>query len=413
MTRRIWWISSACSSKNNPKGRFHPVAKKLTQPIKIQSNMAPILFLFLLLTGCINHPTAATAIPVSSPSPAATESVATASPARPTSSPSPTAAEFVPPTPTPTVEPTDNPGCKWPPIEVTTIFSSYRWSENGEILYFVKNEGDPTGQGYSVSTGQISGSIPAEEIVDPSLDVIASLRKIADEYGIEEGRYFDIFVSPDNNFVIYTKSTDESSTDGLYLKRKNEDGSQFIGNIRGDIDRHTWIHQGSQLILSIDYRQKPGAPEAYVYLVDLDTWEVRILIPASDEYARTLYYGVTPDEKKIIIATPNDHSLLRTWDLAEQKEEPTAIVDSWTYQDIPGTNKILTVSYTGVDRKVLALYIYDFDTKAVQSISTFSNQFNPNISVHAVQISPNLKYIAYVDRDNLGLYLINCSSAIP
>ena len=305
--------------------------------------------------------------------------------------------------------PTQTHGCKWPPLQIATEFYSFQWSEDGERLYYIKNSTDQTGAAYAVNTGQIGGSIPAELIVDPHLDAIASFDKIADRYGIEEP-YLNIFVSPQGDFAIFIRPTGDCSADGLYLKRNGEAGSQFIGNLQGIVDQYTWINQGTQLVLSINYYLKPGAPEALVYLVDLKTPEIRILIPQSDHYANTWYSGVTPDEKSLLItAYGRGRYPLQTWNLTEQKEAPTSIIDPYTYINIPGTNQILALGYAASNDEYLSLYIYDFDTGTVQFLST--NQIRP--AIDWVKISPNLKYIAYVDDYDFALYVIDCSTAMP
>ncbi|HQF63859.1 MAG TPA: hypothetical protein PLT26_15270 [Anaerolineaceae bacterium] len=363
---------------------------KLT--MKIKFSITTLILFLLLLTSCAINPTDSATIPVGSPSPTATE--------------------FTLPSPTPSMEPTQIPGCKWPPTQITTEVYSFQWSEDGDSLYFIKNGEDQTGEAYSVSTGQTVSGISAESIVEPYLDVITSLRKIADVYGIEKP-YDDIFVSPQGDFAAFTRSAyDGGSTYGLYLKRKGEGATQFIGNIQGIVDRHTWISQGTQLILSINYYLKPGAPEAYVYLVDFDTQEIQILVPQTDAYDDTWYSGVTPDETKLLItAFGRGIHLLRTWDIAELKEEPTSIIDPLTYKNIPGTNQILALGYTAGNNEYPTLYIYDFDTGVVQSLSTLSMQIGH--SINSVKISPSLKYIAYVDYNDFALYLIDCSTVMP
>jgi hypothetical protein len=85
-----------------------------------------------------------------------------------------------------------------------------------------------------------------------------------------------------------------------------------------------------------------------------------------------------------------------------------------TYRWLPNSQEFVAAGYQYQNDGSLKQHIftYNIETGLVRYMSPFQVNAHPNIK-DAIQISPDLTTIAFIDEEYQYLYLINCSKMIP
>jgi hypothetical protein len=153
---------------------------------------------------------------------------------------------------------TESNPCQLPPVIISKKpTTEFTWIDDSKLLY---QEASAKYFIYDTYTGMSEPSttpIEGGEVYD---DIIAK------NFGI--GDYLHIYLSPKGNFIVFTKRNEEGYT--LYQKELGTSSQLEIGNIRGVIDKHYWINDGEDLILTMKWQSPLGIKEAYVYNSCLD-----------------------------------------------------------------------------------------------------------------------------------------------
>ncbi|MBI4761335.1 MAG: hypothetical protein ACOYYF_03500 [Chloroflexota bacterium] len=305
---------------------------------------------------------------------------------------------FVPATFSPVIETSQSNVCNWPPVQVSEIeVSSFYWSEDGTVLMYREKNGNEKWYVYTLSTGETREY--ASEF---------DLTETPDVFGIQN--YVDFFTPPEGRYIVYTQSI--QSGYAVYLKNWDERESVFLGNIKGRVDQNTWLDKGTKLILSIDWSSPLGAPEAYIYLVDILKKELKVIIPHTSEYEDITYFGVTPDESRVIFTSySGNNRLLRLWNLKDNSTVTTKVQAPLTFKWLPNNQEFIAVGYQNSSLNP-SIFIYNIDDNTVRYLLPFEVKAHPYIK-SAIQISPNFRTIAFIDKDHQNLYTIDCSRIVP
>lgn len=289
--------------------------------------------------------------------------------------------------------------CDWPPTQIVGVaISSFHWSDDSADLVYKEKNGEWFI--YTISSGETKEHIVGSETTEEP-----------DVFGIQS--YEDFFVSPDGKSVVFTTMNQDGSS--IYLKKLDDEEPVFLGNIKGLIDKYEWSHDGTRLFLSIDWQSRLGATEAYVYSVDIFEKKVNVVIPHSSEYVDITYFGIAPDDSKLLYVTyaGKDRPLI-LWNLEDGTSTITDIHVPLTYRWLPDSQEFVAAGYQYQDDGSLKQHIftYNIETGLVRYISPFQVNAHPNIK-DAIQISPSLTKIAFISEDQQNLYLIDCSHIIP
>jgi Tol biopolymer transport system component len=287
-----------------------------------------ILLLTLLLAACTTAPAptpppSPTISPTTppSPSPSHTPTITSIS----TKTPTPSAT----PTPTMIVKPVDS-FCVWPPTQIADVeVRNFIWSDDNLNLIYKEKGGE--WYIYTISSGETREYILDSEITEPP-----------EAFGIQS--YYHFFISPDGKSVVYTIVNQDGFS--IYLKNLDEEDPIFLGDIKGWIEKYEWLNDGTRLILSINWLMKLGAPEAYVYMVDIIEKKVNVIIPSSSEYRDISYFGITPDDSKLLFVTYSgpDRSL-RLWDMTDDSVIVTKIHQTLTFKWLPNSQEFVAAGY--------------------------------------------------------------------
>jgi Tol biopolymer transport system component len=293
------------------------------------------------------------------------------------------------------VKPVDS-FCVWPPTQIADVeVRNFIWSDDNLNLIYKEKGGE--WYIYTISSGETREYILDSEITEPP-----------EAFGIQS--YYHFFISPDGKSVVYTIVNQDGFS--IYLKNLDEEAPVFLGDIKGWIEKYEWLNDGTRLILSINWLMKLGAPEAYVYMVDIIEKKVNVIIPSSSEYRDISYFGITPDDSKLLFVTYSgpDRSL-RLWDMTDDSVIVTKIHQTLTFKWLPNSQEFVAAGYQNESLKV-RIFIYNIETGIVRYMSPFQIDDLANY-LDAIQISPNLKNIAFIDGEHLHLFLIDCSQIVP
>ncbi len=293
---------------------------------------------------------------------------------------------------TPTVEASVSGICNWPPVQVSgEPVNSFYWSVDGANLIYSEKDGDVEFHSYNLSSGEISEYIPEVEATT-----------MPETFGVQE--YSDFFISPDGRLMIYTQSNGDEYA--VYLKAIDEKEDTFLGNIKGYVDKSTWLDNGKRLLLSIDWLSPLGAPEAYVYLVDVLEKVLGVIIPHTSEYQDITYFGLTPNERRIVFTSYSgkDRSL-RLWDMIDDSIVTTTVQSPLTFKWL-SNDEFIAVGHQNNTSHPL-IFVYTIAEDSVRYVSPFQLDAHPYIK-DAIQISPNLRNVAFIDEAQQHLHLIDC-----
>lgn len=302
-----------------------------------------------------------------------------------------------PPTKTPiefTLEVTESYPCQWPPVIISKkTTAEFAWVDDSKLLY---QEASAKYFIYDTYTGNSEPSttpIEGSEIYDGI---------IAQNFGI--GDYLNIYLSPKGNFTVFTKQNEEGYT--LYQKELGTSSQLEIGNIKGVIDKHYWINDGEDLILTMNWQSPLGIKEAYVYKIDTKNNQIDIIIPNAPEFRELTVFEITPDQESLLyILYSGDDRFIQIYNFVTKAITQTEIWNPWSIQWIPNSNELIVVGRLGTGEPY-SIYKYNISTnKLMMTNLTFD-------FVHSmlVEISRNAKYIAYIDEKTQDLLVIDCSA---
>jgi WD40 repeat protein len=301
-------------------------------------------------------------------------------------------------TSTPMVEPSPSRMCNWPASQVSTIgVSNFYWADDGTSLIYRAKDGNENWYIYTLSTGETREH-----------SVIPNATETPVNFRIED--YIDLFVAPDKKHFVYTQPSQGGYA--VYAKSSDESESVLLGDIKGRINQNTWLDEGTRLILSIDWSSPLGAPEAYVYLVDILEKKVDIVIPHTSKYRDITYIGVNPDQSKLLFTSysGNDRSL-QLWDLTDNSTAATNIRTPLTLKWLPKDDEFMAAGYRDEGSLDTTVFVYNLDTGLIRYLVPSEIDTHPYIK-DAIQISPNLMAVAFIDEANQRLHFIDCSHAI-
>lgn len=281
--------------------------------------------------------------------------------------------------------------CKWPPIlisgEKTTDFY---WLPNGNELVF-KQEGSSEWFVYALEDGIINK-------YDPSIVYTRTPEPV------DISDYSDLFISPDRESIVYTRSIEGGYR--IFASPKYQGKDRFIGEIKGKIDQAIWIQNGDKLIISIDWQSPLGAREAAVYLIDLVNVSLKVIIPSTLDLPNISIFGITPDENQILFTSYSGDIQLRLWDLSDGSLHNTNIYPPITLKWLP--DKITFVA-VGVKDDTLRQFLYQYNIQKDVMENLLPNELRiKQYRKDVIQISPTLKWIAFIDEDDL-IKIIDCN----
>jgi hypothetical protein len=283
--------------------------------------------------------------------------------------------------------------CLWPAEIISKIpTAEFAWVDDSKLLY---QEATTQYFIYDTYTGEREPSttpIEGGEVYD---DIIAK------NFGI--GEYLHIYLSPKGNFIVFTKRNEEGYT--LYQKELGTSSQLEIGNIQGVIDKHYWINDGEDLILTMNWQSPLGIKEAYVYKIDIKHNLIDIIIPNTPEYRELTVFEITPDQESLLyVLYSGDDRFIRIYNFVTKTTTQTDIWNPWSIQWVPNSNELIVVGRLG-SGEPYSIYKYNISThKLMMTDITFD-------FVHSmlVEISMNAKYIAYIDEKTQDLLVIDCS----
>jgi hypothetical protein len=279
--------------------------------------------------------------------------------------------------------------CDWPPTQIPGVKANVMyWLPNGDELVY-ENNGE-----WSVYSVRNETSI----IFDPGDDP----KQTPGAVGILN--YSDLFASPDGKTFVYTQMIEGGYR--VYSSNANQAEGRLLGEIKGMVNQAMWINEGNKLLLSIDWQSPLGAPEAYVYLVDLVAQDLSVVIPATLELANIELIGVTPDETDILFTDYSTKKrILRLWNLIDRSWRDTDLRPPFVLSWFPNAAAFLGVGWVD-DQPGLAVYFYAIENQ--QFVNLTPARIEPMRRSGAIQISPLMNTIAYLDPDGL-INLIDCS----
>ena len=225
---------------------------------------------------------------------------------------------------------------------------------------------------------------------------------VASNYGLVD--YEDLFVSPDGTKVIFT----ERNGNVLAVKMlTGKDTALDLGSISGMVDKAYWNDEGTELLISMDWQSPVGIANSYVYGVNLINRTINSVIPNDEEHQGTTLIGVTHDFRWILFV--KYYGLDRSiWlkEIVSGKELKTNVVAPPLHFRWLSSSAFIGVGYFDDFRSIKA-YVYDLESNVGRLVVEDSINAHLNI-LNSVLISPNLKYIAYIEQDSQKLYIIRC-----
>lgn len=295
----------------------------------------------------------------------------------------------------PVTEPSDKNTCAWPPIRVSVAqVSKFFWSEDGDMLTYQEKGGDEKWYSYDPSTQEQS--------------IIYMLTATPSSPELET--YTNYFIAPNKKSIVYTQPNQDSYS--VYSKKQEEKAAIYLGNIKGSIDQSVWLDEGNRLILSIDWASPLGAPEAYVYLIDISQKKVKVVIPHSPDHQDISLVGITPGQNKLLFTSySGTDRLLQLWDIKDNSTMATGILAPLTLKWLPYKDEFMAAGYQK-GSPMVRLFTYNLNNGSLRYLLPTPINSHPYIK-DAVQISPNLGKVAFIDEENQNLYLIDCKDAIP
>lgn len=273
------------------------------------------------------------------------------------------------------------------------------WSVDSQRLFFKEADDPENWNVYSMDQKRIVEQIRRlpDDLV--SLDPVTSKGSI---YGIVD--YEDLFVSPDDAKVIFTE---RNGTDLTVKMLTDRNTTVELGSIFGMVDKAYWNEEGSELIISMDWQSSIGIAESYIYRVDLVNRTINSAIPNDEEHQGTTLIGVTPDFKWMLFV--KYYGLDRSiWlrEIVSEKELKTNVVAPPLHYRWLSSSTLIGVGYFD-DFHSIKVYVYDFESNLGRLVGVDS--INAHLYIlNSVLISPNLKYIAYIEQDSQNLYIVRC-----
>lgn len=344
----------------------------------LMRNICLCLLVSFFLFGCSTKPTSLPLTPALSP----------------TSNPITLTGTIVQSTPAST--PTTPYACKWPPTHIPNVKAiDLYWLPNGKGIVY-QNQEDFVWLIYSLSTGTSEGYLPEIDYT-----------KTPDNSLV--GDHIDIFSSPNGKYLVFTQKTVEGYD--IFLSREKQKNRVYIGEIKGGIDKYFWMDNGRKLLFSIDWQSPLGAPEGYVYLLDLLKENITVIIPHSPEFMDISIFGITPNEDYILFKSYTGNNLmLRLWNINNGSIIDTAILPPLTSKWLPDDDSFIAVGYLS-NHLIPSVYLYDIQDKSIEVLASNDINMYPYVS-NAVEISPDLKTIAYID-ESFTVNILDCVGINP
>lgn len=249
---------------------------------------------------------------------------------------------------------------------------------------------------------------PKQENVDNFRQPGENPEQIAIDFGVSD--YLDIFLTPDEESVIFLKSADDKNS--VFLKSKDDANVILLGKIHGAISEAYWINNGAELLLSIDWFSPIGIGDAYVYRVDSINLRIDIEIPNRPEYRNLTTIGVTPNDDQLLYVTyaEQDRSVY-LHNLTTKVETKTGVqFPPMDYQWL-SDDEFLAVGYLKdkTSPNNTSVYAYKYNISRDELTLLFDNPLNVHQFIkNAIQISPSGKLIAFIQAGDQALFVVKC-----
>jgi hypothetical protein len=212
----------------------------------------------------------------------------------------------------------------------------------------------------------------------------------------------DTFRSQNGKEIVYTLKSGDSYQ--FYKIGKDQSAPIYLGDIQGGIRQVDWFTREDKLLIAIDWQGRLGAPEAYIYLVDIDQANVQIVIPHDANYSDIAYITKTPDEKAILFTSYDgrDRTLLRL-NLGDNEVTRTRINAPRAFRWLAMGNRLFAISFSSETMNPsYQAVIVDFGKDTIDQHATLPS------SLHEARISPKLNGLIYTDQTDNQLYLVTC-----
>lgn len=286
--------------------------------------------------------------------------------------------------------------CEWPPLRIPDIKArQLYWLPDGKELAYLNEDGSLWSV-YSLSTGKSEDLLPGvDSTKTPETPLI--------------NNYMDLFPSPDGENIVFTRKT----INGLdvFLFRTQQKEELYLGEIKANIYSVFWLDNGRKLLLSIDWQSPLGAPEGYVYLLDLLEERISVIIPHNSEFTDIYIFGTTPNEEYLLFKSySGENTMLRLWNIKDGSIIDTAILPPLTIKWLTNEDEFIAVGYLS-DHSNPSVYLYDIQKKTIRFLTPDDLDIL-RFSSNTVELSPGSNMIAFID-ENFVVNILDCSGIYP
>ena len=273
------------------------------------------------------------------------------------------------------------------------------WSMDSQDLFFREADNSENWSVYSITQKRVIEQINKLPDNPNGFDPATGE---ASTYGIVD--YEDLFVSPESTKVVFTLR----NGDDLAVKMlTDKDTVVDLGSIFGMVDKVYWNDEGTELLISMNWQSPVGIADSFVYKVDPINRTINSAIPNDAEHQGTTLIGVSPDFKWILFV--KYYGLDRSiWlrEIVSGKELKTNVGAPPLHYQWLSSSTFIGVGYFE-DVRSIRVYTYDIVKNVGRLVGTDSINAHPYIS-NSVLISPNIKYIAFIEQNSQKLYIIRC-----
>jgi WD40 repeat protein len=298
--------------------------------------------------------------------------------------------------------------CKWPPVKITERARVFYWTPERTLLAFTEDVEKGEWLAYDFENKKTKSYTPDETyIYEHTIGQLTTEenKAIANKYKIE--KFQELYESSINQMVLYGL-LDDMSDYQLFSKEIGDHEPTYLGKIRGNIDRVYWFKDGQRVLLAIDWQSAQGIGDGYIYIMDLTQSTFDIVIPNNPEYRNTTYFGITPNEEKILFVTYAGHDRsLKLWDINTNEVKKTPILAPFTLNWL--SNAMDMVGVSNLEGKGPFVFRYNIKTQRLTRLMEAPLPLHPDRRWD-VQFSPDLRYLGFIHEMDNGLYILDCSN---
>jgi hypothetical protein len=295
--------------------------------------------------------------------------------------------------PTPQPSATSQVGCILPPTIISDQNIRYfYWSNNSEQILYKEKDGQ-TWYSYDIASAQTTPAI-LQATETPLVNYIA--------FGVNN--YEEIFVSPEQEIIVFTRGTPENYD--VYYKSVDEQQEHYLGVIQGYIKEIDWFIRGKKAAIAMEWQSPAGIPEAHLYLIDFSEDKLAVEIPRMDEYPNIEYFGLTPDETRIMFVSYGNEQndvTVKLWDISTNEITSTPLLNPRDLQWV-SESELLSVSPNKALFPTVDIQLFDINDSMLTNLGDVS--IEPFIV--SIQISPDGSSIAYIENETNHLYWTVC-----